>query len=540
MTTELNGKNIIGSELSNSGKATFSAYDPQAGEAIQPTFYEASAEEVNRALELAERAVPELRKLDADRTADFLMKVREEIGAIGDPLLERAARETGLDQARLRGERERTLNQIEMFARIVKEGSWVDARIDPALPERKPLPRVDLRRMLQPIGPVVVFGASNFPLAYSVAGGDTISALAARNPVVVKAHPAHPGTSELVAAAIARAVKKQSLPQAAFSMLHGKQPETSLALVTHPNTKAVGFTGSLRAGRALFDAAARRPEPIPVYAEMGSVNPVFVLSDVLQSNGPIIAEGLFRSVVLGVGQFCTCPGLVFGVDGDSLRHFQQKLAESFAQAAPATMLNPAIAEGYRDKFSSVARVKGVESYASLRASDAKRTEGQPGVFVTDAGTWLANQELHSEMFGPGTILVRCGSPDELIKAAEALEGSLTASIHGTSEELKNNTELVDILSRKAGRLIFNGFPTGVEVGSAIYHGGPYPATTDEKFTSVGATAIYRFARPVCYQSFPQDVLPVELQDANPRNIWRTIDGRLTRDAIQQHQKVQSV
>ncbi len=540
MNTDLHGKNIIGSELSNSGKSTFSAYDPRAGEAIQPSFYEATADEVDRAVELAELAVPEIRKLDANQVADFLMAVREEIGGIGDALLERAARETGLDETRLRGERERTLNQIDMFARIVREGSWVDARIDPALPERKPLPRPDLRRMLQPIGPVVVFGASNFPLAYSVAGGDTISALAARNPVVIKAHPAHPGTSELVAGAIARAVKRQSLPEGTFSMMHGKQPETSLALVTHPKTKAVGFTGSLRAGRALFDAAARRPEPIPVYAEMGSVNPVFILSDVLRNNGPAIAEGLFRSVVLGVGQFCTCPGLVFGVDGDSFRAFRQTLVENFAQATPATMLNPAIAEGYRDKFATVSNVKGVEAHTSSRASDSKRTEGQPGVLVTDAATWLANAELHSEMFGPGSIVVRCGSPAELIKAAQALEGSLTASIHGTPEELKQNAELIDILSRKAGRLIFNGFPTGVEVGSAMYHGGPYPATTDEKFTSVGTTAIYRFVRPVCYQAFPQHLLPLELQDANPRNIWRTVDGTLTRDPIQPHQKVQSV
>lgn len=528
---QMHGKNIIGAQLSSAGEKTFQAYDPRRGEAVGPLFHETTAKEVDRALMLAENAVAELREMEADGIADFLLSIRDEISGIGDNLIATAAQETGLDEARLKGERDRTLNQIKLFAEIVREGSWVDALIDTPLPDRKPLPRPDIRRMLRPIGPVAVFGASNFPLAFSVAGGDTVSAFAAGNPVVVKAHPAHPGTSELVASAIIKAVKARSIPEGTFSLLHGKSPEVSVSLVTHPNTKAVGFTGSGRAGRALFDAAARRPNPIPVYAEMGSVNPVFVLPGILKSNGQAIAEGLSRSVLLGVGQFCTCPGLVFGVDSDSFENFQGKLIDAFEQASPGTMLNPAIAKAYADDFERVAGVKGIERHVSARSGDPHKTEGQPGVLMTDLNNWLASKELHGEIFGPSTVVVHCGSPDQLLKAARALEGTLTATIHGTTEELSKHSELVEILSRKAGRLVFNGFPTGVEVGYAMHHGGPYPATTDEKFTSVGATAIYRFARPVCYQGFPQHLLPTELQDANPRGIWRTVDGQFTRNAI---------
>ena len=528
---EIHGKNIIGFELSGSGEKTFSAFNPRAGEAIPPAFFEAQESEVNRALDLAATAAPQLRKLSAEQIADFLTQVREEIAGIGDSLIERAAEETALDKGRLTGERERTLNQIGLFVNIVQEGSWVDARIDPALPDRKPLPRPDIRRMQRPIGPVAVFGASNFPLAFSVAGGDTVSAFAAGNPVIVKAHPAHPGTSELVASAIVRAVKSSGMPEGTFSMLHGKRPEVSLMLIMHAHTRAVGFTGSERAGRALFDAAARRRDPIPVYAEMGSVNPVFILPEVLNAGAQSIAEGLFRSVSLGVGQFCTCPGLVFAPEAPGFRDFRERLIGEFEKASPASMLNPAIAHGYQERTGSVAAASGVESHASTRGSDPKLTEAQPHVFVTNAQTWLGNKALHSEIFGPATILVHCGSEAGLLEAARALEGSLTATIHGTPEELRKHSELIELLSHKAGRLVFNGYPTGVEVGYAMHHGGPYPATTDEKFTSVGAAAIYRFARPVCYQNFPESLLPPELQNANPRGIWRMIDGRLTRDAI---------
>lgn len=529
----MHGKNIIGRQLSNRGGKDFRAYAPREGKAIEPRFFEATLEEVDQALELAEGAAAQLRALNADAIAGFLMGIREEIAALGDQLIERASIETALDADRLKGERERTLNQIRLFAEIVQEGSWVDARIDTALPDRKPAPRPDIRRMLQPIGPIVVFGASNFPLAFSVAGGDTVSALAARNPVIVKAHPAHPGTSELVAMAISQAARASSLPEGIFSMLHGMSPEASVALATHSKTRAVAFTGSQRAGRALFDAASRRPDPIPVFAEMGSVNPVFVLPQALERNGEAIADGLYRSVTLGVGQFCTSPGLVFGSRGDALQRLRERLTGNFESAQPGTMLNTAIQRGYEEKFKAMAAIAGVASHCSAAASRVERTEGRPGVFTTDARTWLASRELHEEIFGPATILVECDSEAELLEAACSLEGTLTATIHGTPEELANHHKLVDVLGRKAGRLVFNGYPTGVEVGYAMHHGGPYPATTDERFTSVGAAAIYRFARPLCYQNFPQALLPPELQDANPHNIWRTINGELSRNAVEQ-------
>jgi 2,5-dioxopentanoate dehydrogenase len=527
----MHGKNFVGAQLSNAGGKTFHAYAPREGRSIEPPFFEAAQAEVDRAMELADEAAAQLQRLDAEAVSGFLVAVREQIAGIGDPLIERASQETALDMDRLRGERERTLNQIRLFAGIVTEGSWVDARIDTALPERKPLPRPDIRRMLEPLGPVAIFGASNFPLAFSVAGGDTISAFAARNPVVVKAHPAHPGTSELVATAIANAVKDCRMPEGTFSMLHALSAEASVALAIHPKTKAVAFTGSLRAGRALFDAAARRPEPIPVFAEMGSVNPVFVLPEALARNREALAEGLFRSVNLGVGQFCTSPGLVFGRRSDALQQFREELIARFESAAPGSMLNAAIQRGYRDKFKAMAAVAGVASHCSSTAAAAERTEAAPGLFTTDAHTWLRHHELHEEIFGPATVLIECESDTDLLKAANALEGTLTATIHGTPEELARHRDLSEILSRKAGRLIFNGYPTGVEVGYAMHHGGPYPATTDSRFTSVGTAAIYRFARPVCYQNFPEHLLPPELHNANPRKIWRTVDGQWTRDPV---------
>ena len=527
----IQGKNIVGFAQSAQGEKTFRGFNPRTGTALEPAFHEAVQSEVDRALELASQAAPILRQLGAEKRAEFLLAVREEILALGDTLVERAVQESGLDTARLQGERDRTTNQLKLFADIVKEGSWVDARIDTVLPERKPLPRPDIRRLLRPIGPVAVFGASNFPLAFSVAGGDTAASLAAGNPVVVKGHPAHPGTSELVAGAIVKAVKTLGLPEGTFSLLHGTSPEVSLAVVNHRETRAVAFTGSARAGRALFDAAARRPDPIPVYAEMGSTNPLFVLPSAIDGKAPALAEALFKSVTLGVGQFCTCPGLVFSLESENFKTFVAKLVECFEQGTPGTMLNPGVAKGYEDRFRSAAGVKSVAVHKSVNGAQAQRTEGQPGVIVTGAATWLANETLHEEIFGPATIVVRCASAAEVMRCAEALEGTLTATIHGNADELAANSALVDLLSRKAGRLIFNGFPTGVEVGYAMHHGGPFPATTDEKFTSVGSAAILRFARPVCYQNFPDSFLPEELRSANSRGILRNIDGRLTRDPL---------
>ncbi len=528
----LHGKNLIGFGHSAENTKTFNGYNPREGRNMETTFHEATPEEVERALALAEQGGHEIRALEAEQIADFLMAIREELLGVGDSLIEIADQETALGIDRLRGERDRTTNQIKLFADIVLEGSWVDARIDPAIPDRKPLPRPDIRRMLQPIGPIAVFGASNFPLAFSVAGGDTASAFAAKNPVVVKAHPAHPGTSELAGEAIQRAARSTRMPEGTFSMLHSLGTETSLALATNPRIRAVAFTGSLRAGRALFDAAARRPDPIPVFAEMGSVNPVVILPQALESGAQSLADGLYRSVLLGVGQFCTSPGLVFAAESGGMNSFVDRLGMLFEEGTPGTMLNPAICRNFAERFQVAAGVKGVVAKMSARVAEPSRTEGSPGLLMTEAPVWLKQHELHEEIFGPSTLIVRCSGPRELAECAEQLEGSLTATIHGTPEELAKNKPLIDVLSRKAGRLIFNGYPTGVEVGYAMHHGGPYPATTDEKFTSVGAASIYRFARPICYQNFPELLLPLELQDANPRKIWRMINGQLTRDGMQ--------
>ena len=527
----LHGKNFIGAELSATGHKTFYGFDPRAGKQLDTPFYQGTSEEVDRAVTLATDAFSILREASAETIAGFLENIAAEIEALGDELVQQAGVEAGLSAARLTGERGRTTGQLRMFANLVKEGSFVDARIDPALPDRKPLARPDIRRMLIPLGPVVVFGASNFPLAFSVAGGDTASALAAKCPVIVKGHPAHPGTSELVAGAISRAVKKSGLPEGTFSLIHGVDPAVSIALVTHPGIKAVAFTGSEHAGRAIFNAAAQRSEPIPAYVEMGSVNPVFILPGALRERSDAIAQGLVSSVNLGVGQFCTCPGLIFGVEDESYRAFRSKLSEEFAKSTPATMVHPSVLKGYDQGLQRVKEVRGVDAKPAAQQADVGKTEAGPVLFETDAATWLANESLAKEVFGPSAIVVRGNTEDQLVKVAQTLPGTLTATVHGTADDLKKYRKLVAVLENKAGRIVFNGFPTGVEVSSAMHHGGPYPATADAKYTSVGTAAIYRFVRPVCYQSFPDEALPVELQDANPRKIWRTVDGTLTRDAV---------
>ena len=527
----LHGRNFVGPELSAANAATFHGYNPREGSATADIFHEANADEVRRAAIAAQACLPALQGMQAGQIATFLESIADEIVRVGERLIEKADEETALGKDRLRGERDRTVNQLKLFAGVVREGSWVDARIDTPQPERKPVPKPDVRRMLRPLGPVAVFGASNFPLAFSVAGGDTASALAAGNPVIVKAHPAHPGTSELVATAVVAAARKNGFPAGTFSMLHGQRPEISVALVTDPAVKAVSFTGSLRAGRALYDAAARRPEPIPVFSEMGSVNPVFLLPGALEGRAEAVAEGFYRSVTLGVGQFCTSPGLAFGVESTGLDRFVGRLIDEVHAGVPGTMLNPYIAKGFNEAFAKASRLGGVRAELSVRESDARKTEGRPGVLVVDGHTWMGHPELREEMFGPSTVVVRCDSATSALACAEALEGALTATMHGTPQDLEANRELITVLERKAGRLIFNGFPTGVEVGYAMQHGGPYPASTDPRFTSVGTAAIYRFARPVCLQNFPDAALPPELQNANPRGIWRNVDGRMTKDSV---------
>ena len=523
----LHGKNFIGDQLSSGTGETFHAANPADSSTLPPAFHPAGENDVNAAMELANAAFEIFRETTGEQRAVFLERIADEIMALGDELLIRANLETGLPPARLTGERARTVNQLKMFAQIAREGSWVDARIDTAIPDRQPVPKPDLRRMLIPIGPVIVFGASNFPFAYSVAGGDTASALATGNPVVVKAHERHPGTSELVATAVRRAVQACNLPAGTFSMLHGFGKTVGMALVKHPFAKAVGFTGSRTAGRALFDAATSRPEPIPVFAEMSSLNPVFILPGALQERGAKIAEGLKNSVTLGAGQFCTKPGLVFGLQGAGFDQFQKNLAQSLETVAPTTMLHAGIAESYRKGLARVSGTSGVKLFArSKEKSDSAKTQGESVLVCTDAANFGKHPELAEEVFGPFSILISARTILELEVIAQNLEGQLTATIHGTSDDFHGSKKLLQILERKAGRLILNGFPTGVEVCPAMNHGGPYPATTDVRFTSVGTAALHRFVRPICYQNFPAAQLPDVLKDENPSGIWRLVNGTL--------------
>ncbi len=443
-------------------------------------------------------------------------------------------RETALPRGRLVGERGRTVNQLRMFAAVVRDGGYLDARIDRGDPGRTPAPRPDVRRMLQPLGPVAVFGASNFPLAFSVAGGDTASALAAGCPVVVKGHPAHPGTSELVARAITTAVKRVGLPAGVFSLLHGRSRELGARLVQHAAIKAVGFTGSLAGGRALFDLAAARPQPIPVFAEMGSVNPVFIMPGAMRTRSAAIAAGLGRSVSLGVGQFCTNPGLVFVVGEDGLEAFTASLARTLSQTPVGVMLHEGIWTDYIQRVALQRQLPGVTMIAGGPAVPFPANGScsvKPVGLLTDLETYNSAPRLLEEVFGPVTVVIKCPDVAALETIAAALPGQLTATVHAEHEEAGDAATLARVLGERAGRVIFNGFPTGVEVCHAMHHGGPYPATTDARATSVGSAAIERFLRPVCYQDFPATLLPAELRDENPGGLLRMVDGTCTRDPV---------
>jgi NADP-dependent aldehyde dehydrogenase len=506
--------------------------NPATGAALEPQFHEALDAEAARAMEAAAAAFEDYRQRAPQERAQFLERIADGIEALGDALIERANAETGLPVARLTGERARTCGQLRLFAQAVREGSWVDARIDTALPDRQPLPRPDIRRMLKGVGPVVVFGSSNFPLAFSTAGGDTASALAAGCPVIVKAHRAHPGTAELVGGAITRAAADCGLPAGVFSLLHGGGATIGMTLVRHPAAAAVGFTGSRAAGRALFDAAAARERPIPVFAEMSSLNPVFLLPEALATRGESIAQGLFNSFTLGVGQFCTKPGLIFAARGAATDRFVHTLA-TLVEAAPAgTMLTADIRAAFEAERAQLLAADGVSRLAVATASvDAGRTQAVPSIAVTDAGHFLAAPELATEAFGPFTLLILVDGMEQMVACTRALDGQLTATLHATAADLAQAGALLAAAERCAGRLLINGFPTGVEVSPAMNHGGPYPATTDVRHTSVGTAAMLRFARPHCYQGYPDALLPPELRNANPLGIQRLVDGSLTRDRL---------
>ena len=528
----IHGRSLLAGAPGALGGTIFRAINPATLDKPEPDFHEASEAEVDRALHAAAAAGPFLRAMSGGDRARFLETIADKIEGIGDPLLDRANLETGLPMARLQGERARTCGQLRLFAQVAREGSWVDARIDPALPERKPLPRVDHRRMLIPLGPVVVFGSSNFPFAFSVAGGDTAAAFAAGCSVVVKAHRAHPGTAEMVGAAVVEAAAACGLPPGVFSLIHGGGATIGMTMVKHPATAAVGFTGSHAAGRALFDAAAARRWPIPVFAEMSSLNPVILLPGALAERGAQIAQGLLGSFTLGVGQFCTKPGLVFAVRSPDTDAFLKALEEGVAAAACGVMLTPGIRDAFVANHEQITSVPEVDILArGGTAADPGKTQGQPSVGVTTARQFIKEHVLSTEAFGPFTLIVLAEDAAELAACVNALEGQLTASLHGTPADLEAARPLLARLEQKAGRLIINGFPTGVEVCPAMNHGGPYPATTDVRFTSVGTASMLRFARPVCYQNVPETLLPPELQSANPLGLLRLVDGKPTRDPL---------
>ena len=508
---------------------SFGAINPRTGEVVGPTFFSSGSSEIDLAASLADKAFASYRRASGREKGKFLRTIADKLDVAVDTLVERAELETALPKPRLIGETARTSGQLRLFAEVVEEGSWIMARIDCADADRKPAPKPDLRSMLHPLGPVAIFGASNFPLAFSVAGGDTASALAAGNPVIVKAHPAHPGTSELVGHLLQESVRECGLPEGVFSLLFDSDNQVGIALVKHPMVKAVGFTGSRTGGRALMDAAASRPDPIPVFAEMSSTNPVFILPGALREKSDAIASGLHASVTIGAGQFCTKPGMVFLPKGESDESFIANLQKLVSESKQFNLLTAGIRSAYQ---SSVARRKkeGVKLSAE-RSANGPEIGVNPTVFETDVHSFLENPELAAEVFGPATLLVRHSSRAELLQVASRLEGHLTATIHGTEEDLREFGDLLEILKTKVGRIVFNGFPTGVEVSHAMVHGGPYPATSDGRSTSVGSQAIFRFCRPVCYQGLPQGALPDELKDSNPLRIWRMVDGKMTREPL---------
>ena len=522
----IQGKMIIGHEQRLGQAGTIKAINPATNSEIEPGFGLATSDDVDDACELARLAFDSYRETTPEQRAVFLESIADAILALGPELLVRAHQETGLPMARLEGERGRTMNQLRLFAKVVRDGVYLNATLDSALPERVP-PRPDLRLRKIGLGPVVVFGASNFPLAFSVAGGDTASALAAGCPVVVKAHSAHLGTSELVAQAVQSAAVKCGMPVGVFSCLIGDGRQIGQELVSHPAIQAVGFTGSRQGGLALMRTAAQRHQPIPVYAEMSSINPVFLMPQALHQNSAKIANGFVDSLTLGAGQFCTNPGLVVGIDSPELDQFIDEAAQALQAKAAATMLTPGIHHAYQSGVAQLGKLQGVQAIASGQAAAPNQgCAAQAQLNSCTAPQFLTTPELSAEVFGPSSLIIRCANFDEMQSIAESLEGQLTATVHAQAEDYAYVRPLLPVLERKAGRILFNGFPTGVEVCHAMVHGGPFPSTSDSRTTSVGATAIDRFLRPVCYQEVPAELLPSSLRDENPLAVPRIVNGEL--------------
>ena len=526
----LTGKNYIGKTLSSDGKQIFKTFNPQKNADNTWEFTEASNKEIDAAVDLATQAFKEYKNISSLKKAHFLRTIADEIEALGQPLIETYMAESGLPEGRAVGERGRTMGQLRAFASLLEEGSWVEASIDTAQPDREPMPKADIRKMLLPLGPIAVFGSSNFPLAFSTAGGDTASALAAGCPVIVKSHPMHAGTGELVASAILKAVEKTGMPNGVFSNLNSSGVAVGKFLVMHAGIKAVGFTGSIKGGMALYKLAGERKEPIPVFAEMGSINPVVVLPGALKEKGDYWAKQYAGSITLGAGQFCTNPGLILGIEGSEFDTFVTDLGQELEKIEPSCMLHPNIHKGYvesKEKLSSQVGTVKVGSYdATVRPNYAQQK------IVTVNGTqFLENPTLHQEVFGPFSVVVKCKDKSQLKTVLEHLEGQLTGTILGKKEELLHYNEIVEALTNRVGRIIFNGVPTGVEVCPSMQHGGPFPASTDSRFTSVGVSAIKRWARPVAFQDWPNEMLPEALRDNNPLGIVRLINGLYTNDKI---------
>jgi NADP-dependent aldehyde dehydrogenase len=487
-------------------------------------FKDATINEINEMMQQSWNAFHIYRKMSLKQRADFMRAVAIELEVCGNELIQTAMRETNLPEARMRNERGRTIFQLNSYADACERGEWLEARIDTAIPDKNP-PRPDIRKMLVPLGPVVIFGSSNFPFAYSTAGGDTACAFAAGCPVIIKAHPAHPQTSETVAHAILKAADKCKMPKGIFAHVHGVSFEVGKSLVMHPHTKAVGFTGSFIGGKQLFDWANQRKEPIPVFSEMGSINPVFLLPEKLRSSAADIAKMYAGSITLGVGQFCTNPGLIIGIDSDELKTFVHDLGKSVQQINPGPMLHPGIAKAYNENKGNALLQDDVHIVAESETA-VKENEGLPTIATASGQAFLNNPVLHKEVFGPYSLIIRCKDMNEMIEVAKHLEGQLTSTLMATENDIKNNDDLIEAVKNICGRFILNGVPTGVEVCLSMHHGGPFPATTDSRYTSVGADGIKRFARPICFQNWSNDLLPDELKDENPLKIWRTVNNEL--------------
>lgn len=526
----ITGKNHVGNQLSAKGNKTFKTFNPLLNIENEWVFTEATAAEVNEAATLAAEAFKTYSKFSGSKKAKFLRAIADEIEALGDTLLDVYSSESGLPKGRATGERARTLGQLRSFANHVEAGNWVEASIDTAQPDRKPNPKVDLRKMNIALGSVVVFGASNFPLAYSTAGGDTAAALAAGCPVIVKSHPMHAGTGYLVASAITKAAEKTGMPNGIFSNLNSNGIEVGQLLVQNSHVKAVGFTGSINGGRALYNLAAKRDEPIPVFAEMGSVNPVILLPKALQKRAADIAKTYAGSITLGTGQFCTNPGLIIGIKSEGLTNFANTLAKEIIKVEPSCMLHPNIVGSYEKNKAKALSQNGLKVLADYE-SELKPNFARQVVTTVEGETFLNNATLHHEVFGPYSLIVQCDNKEQLEEIISNLEGQLTGTIISDENEIKNYSQIVNALQNRVGRIIFNGVPTGVEVCPSMVHGGPYPASSDSRFTAVGVDSIKRFVRPFSYQDWPNELLPMELKNDNPFGIIRNLNGTLSKETI---------